>query len=193
MKKLLLSLALLAAISLPARADVYYGTIEETVTFFNDPNSDALDLFHVGQKFTGYYEYTSPTIDGTFYGGEAPGVPPPGALETLSGQIYITLDLYPGEVDITHTHHYAYLTVSGGDVTSFDWYYEMGDDYAFAGETNMDEESYADYATSETDATLQFGKPRDLTNPVPETTPTIWALLFAACGLFSLSPSRRRV
>jgi hypothetical protein len=63
-KTLLASLLFAASLAMPAYGDTeyrYYGTITQTVTATDDTAD-----YYVGEIFTGWYSYQSPTADGTY-------------------------------------------------------------------------------------------------------------------------------
>ncbi|HWA25408.1 MAG TPA: hypothetical protein VG734_07095 [Lacunisphaera sp.] len=115
-------LAVSACLAVQANADAFVGTMTFTVTATSD------HLFTIGETFSGWYGYESPTVDGTFYCSDQPPNyvgPDPTKLYTLRGQV-----TWPG--DLQHTlpidypfyggwPHANYMTVSGGAVSALNF------------------------------------------------------------------------
>jgi len=123
MKSVLTFSACLLALAPAAFGLTFTGTIIQTVTSSNDP------LYSVGQTFVGWYRYDSATIDGTF------GTPGFASNTSLAGQFYFAFVSSPTETaplgwhSLTNTPNGGSLTVSGGQVTSFNWSFDHGGYY----------------------------------------------------------------
>jgi len=172
----------------------YRGTIVQEVTGTNDP------LYHVGQKWVGYYEYKSDTIDGVFNVGYE--YPPPD-LETLDGRVYlpfakeadspipgIEYNYGPGGsfLNLVGYPHAGELVVSGGQVTSFTWSFDQGGFYMYMNQDSFNAYSFYDTWATEptTGGRVTFGRPYE----VPEAFPTgvlLLPTLVLVCLRFSRS------
>jgi hypothetical protein len=144
MKPAIASALVFLAASLAAFGNTYNGTITQTVTGTNDP------LYYVGQTFLGYYQYQSPSMDGTFYTNniDPPLTPkPPGSIDSLAGSVYMPFFLSSIYVDYGGGYYLTYgpggrlnslgetvnegtLVVSNGQVSDFFWSWEQGGFYA---------------------------------------------------------------
>jgi hypothetical protein len=184
MKTLLLPFALFCLVSSPAFANHDDGTLTEVVTDTGD-----FPFFHVGETFHGWFNYTSDTIDGTFYtqyGGN--GVEPNQSLNAL---IYVTEPyegLSYGQI-IYWGASGGSLTVSNGVVSNFAWTADNGGIYTVFGDGYYTSDAYdligppwptvPDLSTS---GTISFGP----VNQVPESASTLWLLCAAVCVCLGL-------
>jgi len=166
----------------------YRGTITQVITGSDDP------LYHPGQTFIGFYQYNSPTIDGTFYTNQfdQPLTPkPPGAIASLQGMIYspfvesVYVTAYGGYTlsygfggfwsRLTDTINEGVLTVSDGVVTDFLWSWEQGGFFMYMGTGGFFTYSFYDTPASPTptvSGTVTFGVP----SRVPEGSSSLWLL-----------------
>jgi hypothetical protein len=173
----LVTAALLAfGLSLPAWGNTYHGTITCTVTsIFNAPPG----TLSVGDTFGGWYQYESPSVDGTFYG--HPNI--------LGGELLLVggLDLpYPITFakpsgfygfDIQHST----MVVTGGVVMYFNWHPTLGPT-----DLNVDTASFGfTYSLLDIPArgsgTVVFSAPT-----VPDSSGTMILIIAAIIGLFGL-------
>ncbi|HEY3755415.1 MAG TPA: hypothetical protein VGL42_04635 [Opitutaceae bacterium] len=175
MKNAIISLVLAAAAvsHLGAAPHAYRGEITEAITFTSG------SPYSIGETFHGYYEYTSDSINGTFYTGD-PTLLPNGVNESLTGSFYlpwyasaygVDQDGNPvwvseglaGQYQGFGTRNSGDLQVSGGHFTGFDWSWELGAYYATAGAGAGGGGIYAlsmyDQAPTEANASLVFGNP----------------------------------
>jgi len=191
-----------ACLSLNAYGDTYHGTITQTVTVTNDP------LYHIGDTFVGYYQYQSPSIDGTFYTNNfnPPLTPKPaGALATLDGMLYMpfatSVDIYGGDHltwgpgcrsnGIDQTMNEGTLVITNGTVSSFFWSWDKGGFYTYVSSGSFMSLSFYDKwpapgtALPYTSGTVVFSTP----TAVPDRCATITLL----GGVFlALAALRRR-
>lgn len=99
------------------------GIITQVITGTNDPG------YHVGQIFSGYYQYASPSADGTFHPDTSVN---PSGNKSLTGIIYLTFPGAYGRLNgLPTTMNPSYLTVTGGVVSVLNWSLQTGDYYAF--------------------------------------------------------------
>lgn len=205
----LLLVALLFCTPLATFGLSFRGTVTQVITRSDDP------LYYPGQTFIGYYQYDSPTIDGTFFTDQfdPPLTPkPPGAIASLSGTIYspfvntvyipafgeYTLSYGPGGSWRTFagTVNEGVLTVSDGVVSEFLWTWEYGGFYMYMGT-----ESFFTYNFYDTFArpfprvvgTVTFGLPTRVSEfgvpiRVSEWGSSFW--LLAAAVVLQVSISR---
>jgi hypothetical protein len=112
----------------PLSAITYRGEITYTLT---SVSSWATGL-NIGDEFTGWYSYESPTIDGTFVRDQTPEYTPP---LSLTGALYVPAPLAPemagGNSFISFPGDQlsalgCLLTVADGVVTDFNWGPEYG-------------------------------------------------------------------
>jgi len=181
MKTLLISCFLVLA-AVPARATSYsyWGTITQTVISTNDPD------YYVGEQFLGYYRYSSPTIDGDFYIPSG-ATNPPGANTSLRGSVYVT---FPpeGPHNLSSTPGAGMLTVTGGNVSNFQWTFDVGGRYGgftFAQFMTGVYNSDSGYPINWTTGTVTFSAAT-----IPDSAPTGWLLL---AGLGCCARLGRRV
>ena len=99
------------------------GTITQTIQSTTDTGK-----YRVGQILSGYYQYASTSINGTF---SPAGTVTPSGAQTLTGLIYLTYPAYGGHLNsLALTQLPCTLVVAGGVVTSFVWRDESGSFWA---------------------------------------------------------------
>jgi len=188
----ILSIFVVSAIVVtPAFANLWQGTITETITQSDDP------LFSVGQTFVGYYEYNSLTIDGCF-GTQAYADSHTDAQSGLKGAL---VSLGQGDIQIDNSIWAppTHLIVVDGEVTEF---YKTGQqgssDYTFGTSafayllSTRDTRSgfFHIYGTmtfsnplSDNDSVFSLDAPFADPVPTPDGTPTIAMLGLSIIGL----------
>jgi hypothetical protein len=190
MKTLIRSAVLFFIVSLPAFGDqMYRGTITQTVT-----DTGGSPLYHDGENFNGYYEYTSPTVNGSFFTADVIenfGFPP-DTNESLGGLMFITLP-WDGVVSDygLGTNAYGELDVSGGEVSAFAWQLDNGGDFSVFSADGFSSESYDEenglpptglYPDITVSGSVSFGAP----TAVPDSGQTVWVLLLGVFICFCL-------
>lgn len=175
---------------------VFQGTFTEQITSTDDTN-----LYSVGQIFTGYYQYVSSQIDGTF-GAQTSAYTNQTSWTnvTLDGSVFLLFsektswtndgmtveyDYGPGtqQVGLTETPNGGELTIQNGQVQKFDWSYDQGGFFFVItvgtnGFGNFAAFSFYDTPGSlTTSGTIQFSDPM----PVPEPNPTTLWMVGLGC------------
>lgn len=193
MKPTIASILFFASVALPALGNTYHGSIVQTIEGTDIP------LYHVGQTFLGYYEYESPSIDGTFY---TNNFDPPllGVNYSLDGSIYMPfatsfifidqdgnswpLTYGPGGMfeGLTATIDYGKLVVAGGHVSNFLWAWENGGFYMQASENTFEALSFYNYGGSGASGSLVFGDPVNVPDE-PSTASLLGGVLVAGLVL----------
>lgn len=179
MRTSITSILLLASVWSTAFAATYHGTIRQTVTETNDPQ------YHVGQTYLGYYQYESPSIDGTFT--TPPLYQPPGAIDTLVGSVYmpfassasfeeggstiILTDSPGGHFNgLQDTPNAGVLVITNGQVSDFFWSSDHNGFYMDMTESDFGAVSFYNTPASPipfTSGTVAFGDPFHVVH-VPE-------------------------
>jgi hypothetical protein len=174
--KTVLILAACLSLSTQAFANHYDGTITEVIT-----DTGGFPFYYVGETFHGWYDYTSPTINGTFYSvfggnGEEPN-------QSLNGLIFMPMPF----VGIEESSLWGFI--GGGDllvsngVPSLDWSYDEGGIFTLFNGGDFTSDSYnleGGPDGNEPDifvfGTITLSAPAQ----VPDQAPTGWLL----CGAF---------
>ncbi|MCX6956502.1 MAG: hypothetical protein NTV51_30585 [Verrucomicrobia bacterium] len=192
MKSLIIALLALGS---TAFAGTYSGIITQTITSSDNP------LFTVGQTFIGSFQYESPTVDGDFYSPYPYSQQPSNT--SLSGQIYFPF--FNGSWrDFTGTTGGVHMTVNGGNVINFNYYYDVGN-YSFSsGNTGgairffsytpyTYDSSTGQFHNYSVSGTFSFSSqtPEPNPYPAPESASTASLLLAVVGGLGLLSARRR--
>ena len=168
MKQLVASLLILAGLSLPTYGLMFEGTFTLEVTAQTDARN-----FKVGDMFMGYFQYDSPTLDGTFHFDKlAPGLTVMGHIDAPSP---LGGDLGPG-LDI------AYLTVGAGRVTDFSFTDQRGaDGITLTYSTfHVREGHFGEPTIGEASGSVRFGS----LIMVPEPTQAAFLILAGIATLF---------
>jgi hypothetical protein len=180
MNKLLAPLLILLAAPLPAFANTYEGTLTEVID-----DTGGFPYYHVGETFQGWYEYTSPTIDGSFYTQNGGNGDEPN--QSLNGFVLIP-EPYVGpsyEQLVDSVPGGGSLTVSSG-VPDFYWQEDDGGVYTEFYEGSLSSDAYdlgggpdGNYPEIVVYGTYSVGAP----TLVPESMSAIWPTSFAMCVL----------
>lgn len=192
MKKLLSPTLLFLAMSAPAFASEYGGTIIETITSIDPVPDGYANPYHVGEKFYGNYSYTSDSIDGTFYTSIYEGLGPTNT--SLSGILYIPQPIYGlEELDLQYDEDGGWITVTNGELTDFESQLDHGGIYSVFSGQGFFSNAYDVFGDDGQLPEIVNSGSVTYSNPllVPDSTSTIWAVL-AACSLIAWGGSKRR-
>lgn len=201
-------LLLIIALTSVASAQTWDGTITLDVT------SSTNAAFPIGSIYTGAFSYESPTADGTFYALAAPAdwdIPDLNA--TLSGTIPIglpqTVTLQGGQVTLSNyqieqfsladTLYDNSITVTDGQVTSFQWQDQIGDSNEWYGFGPIPAGQFLFETASESTpggvvmGTMTFSAPIDPPNVDVADGITTLPLVLAAFLLIAAYPTAQKL
>jgi hypothetical protein len=194
MKKIIAPVLLLLSVPISAFGTMFHGTITETVTSTGGPDVFS-PFYYVGETFHGFYEYDSTTIDGSFFTQgviENDGFPP-DTNESLGGLMYILDPWFGPQADPgLGTNVYGELDVSGGQISAFTWQLDNNGVYSIfsAGgfsSLGYDEQNPTILPVVDVTGSVFFS------NPVPDSTPTIWAAALGAVACLGFCSKRQRL
>lgn len=159
MKKTIALLALLLVPISSIFAGTYYGTITETIT------STTYSQYHVGEVFTGFYQYDSATLNGEFRTPLSAALAPANGI--LTGGLFLPSPS-GGNVTLVTNQFNSGLQVVGGVVVGFNYAFVSGGnlrDVTFIYSSTINSFLIHE-AVGGTQGTLSFSAPVLQTSPV---------------------------